>query len=478
MSDGTVTKDGNPGFAYYTPGEYARENIRITPTTLSDGRDFFYLDDEPEYVSGERTRELHDPRDLPDRFAPHRDADGKLVPYQEPRMRRDPLTGDWIPMATARMNRPITVGKGATVAGNPLAARKPGSEYQDGEIPDVDYDTDLEGLRAGGVDGWAAYPVGVAWALRREGFPSVRGFDAAFVSCVPLGSGLSSSAAMTCSTALALDGVFSLGCAETDEGRIRLIQAAMSVENDMAGASTGGLDQSASLRATAGHALLLDFRPELSAMDSARQKPFDLERFGLELLVVDTRAPHQLNDGQYAQRRSACESAAKLLGVANLRVLADRILSSEDRQGALEEVLNRLPDATTRKRVRHVITEIGRVPRFIEAFGRGDVDEAARLFDASHQSLADDYEVTVPELDVAVEVARRMGAHGARMTGGGFGGPSSRWSTKARAAMWPRPSPRSSRLVDSDSRSILPRLRRRRDAVRTSGCGRECHDRG
>ena len=140
MSDETVAKDGNPGFAYYTPGEYARENIRITPTTLSDGRDFFYLDDEPEYVSGERTRELHDPRDLPDRFAPHRDADGNLVPYQEPRMRRDPLTGDWIPMATARMNRPITVGKGATVAGNPLAARKPGAEYQDGEIPDVDYD--------------------------------------------------------------------------------------------------------------------------------------------------------------------------------------------------------------------------------------------------------------------------------------------------------------------------------------------------
>ena len=281
---------------------------------------------------------------------------------------------------------------------------------------------DLHGLRAGGVGGWAAYPVGVAWALREEGFSQVRGFDAAFVSCVPLGSGLSSSAAMTCSTALALDGVFSLGCAGTDEGRIRLIQAAMSAENDMAGASTGGLDQSASLRATAGHALLLDFRPELSAMDSARQEPFDLERFGLELLVVDIRAPHQLNDGQYAQRRSACESAAKLLGVANLRVLADRILSSADRQGALEEVLDRLPDETMRRRVRHVVTEIGRVPRFIEAFGRGDVDEAARLFDASHESLARDYEVTVPELDVAVEVARRMGAHGARMTGGGFGG--------------------------------------------------------
>ncbi|WEV69090.1 galactose-1-phosphate uridylyltransferase [Bifidobacterium sp. ESL0775] len=127
-------------FKYYHPGKYASEHIRITPTKLADGRDFFYLDDDPEYVSGAKTRELKDPRPLTDRFAPHRDAEGHEVPYAEPIMRRDPLTGEWIPMAAARMNRPITAGPGATAKGNPLAARKPGDPYQDGEVPDTDYD--------------------------------------------------------------------------------------------------------------------------------------------------------------------------------------------------------------------------------------------------------------------------------------------------------------------------------------------------
>lgn len=126
-------------FAHYQPGAYAQEHIRITPTTLSDGRDFFYLDDEPQFVSGEKTRELKDPRPLAYRFAPQLDAEGNEVPYAAPQMRRDPLTGDWIPMATARMNRPITAGPGATAKGNPLAARKPGDPYQDGEVPDTDY---------------------------------------------------------------------------------------------------------------------------------------------------------------------------------------------------------------------------------------------------------------------------------------------------------------------------------------------------
>lgn len=126
-------------FVNYTPGEYAKEHIRITPTTLADGRDFFYLDDDPEYVSGVKTRELKDPRQLPYRFSNQLNAAGEEVPYAAPEMRRDPLTGDWIPMATARMNRPITAGPGATAKGNPLAARKPGDPYQDGEVPDADY---------------------------------------------------------------------------------------------------------------------------------------------------------------------------------------------------------------------------------------------------------------------------------------------------------------------------------------------------
>ena len=268
--------------------------------------------------------------------------------------------------------------------------------------PDKVAEADLDGLEAGGVDGWAAYPVGVAWALREAGFDAVQGFDAAFSSCVPLGSGLSSSAAMTCSTALALDDVYGLGY--------------------MAGASTGGLDQNASMRCTFGHALRLDCRPELSPLENVSQQEFDLDKYGLELLVLDTQAPHQLNDGQYAQRRATCEKAAEILGVANLRVVADSIAKSDDPFQALKETLDKLEDDTMKKRVRHVITEIARVNSFVRAFANGKIDEAGRLFNASHDSLAADYEVTVPELDIAVDVARVNGAYGARMTGGGFGG--------------------------------------------------------
>ena len=142
----------------------------------------------------------------------------------------------------------------------------------------------------------------------------------------------------------------------------------------------------------------------------------------LELLVLDTRAPHQLNDGQYAQRRSTCEQAAEILGVANLRVTAEAVASSSDSNATLAEVLGKLEDETMKKRVRHVITEIGRVDQFVDAFAAGDIKTAGDLFNASHDSLRDDYEVTVPELDTAVDVARANGAYGARMTGGGFGG--------------------------------------------------------
>ena len=261
--------------------------------------------------------------------------------------------------------------------------------------PENPVQADLDGLQARGVSGWAAYPVGVAWALQRDGFPQVRGFDLALASCVPVGSGLSSSAAMTCAVALALDDLFGLGLGGDEAGRVRLIQAAITAENDMAGASTGGMDQSASMRCRSGCALLL---------------------------VVDTRAQHQLNDGQYDQRRATCEQAAHLLGVANLRQVADQVNGAADPPSALAALLEQLPDEIMRRRVRHVISEIGRVDSFIEAFGRGDYVLAGRLFNASHDSLKDDYEVTCPELDEAVDAARQGGAYGARMTGGGFGG--------------------------------------------------------
>jgi galactokinase len=287
--------------------------------------------------------------------------------------------------------------------------------------PDDVVEVDLADLKAGGVEGWAAYPLGVAWALREKKLP-VSGFDAAFASCVPLGGGLSSSAAMTCSTALALDEVFGLGYGQMDAGRVTLVEAAIRSENEMAGAATGGMDQSASLRCQEGYALLLDCRPELTALENVSQKPFDLTAHNLELVVIDTQAPHQLNDGQYAERRRTCEEAAEILGVANLRVTADSIARSDDPFQALKETLDALPSETMKKRVRHVVTEIQRVRDFVAAFAQDDIARAGRLMNASHDSLAADYEVTVPELDVAVAVARENGAYGARMTGGGFGG--------------------------------------------------------
>lgn len=292
------------------------------------------------------------------------------------------------------------------------------SDMAPGEVREAD----LAGLQARGVDVWAAYPVGVAWAMREAGFAAVRGFDAAFTSCVPLGSGLSSSAAMTCSTALALDAAYGLGYGDTDAGRVTLIDMAITSENDMAGASTGGLDQNASMRCSAGHAIRLDCRPGLSAVESVSPQEFDLDKYGLELLVVDTQAPHQLNDGQYEARRSMCEEAARMLGVDNLRETAEAVQAATDSEAALRQVLDRLDDETMKKRVRHVVTEIARVDEFVEAFANGDIATAGKLFNASHDSLRDDYEVTVDELDVAVDVARANGAYGARMTGGGFGG--------------------------------------------------------
>ena len=157
------------------------------------------------------------------------------------------------------------------------------------------------------------------------------------------------------------------------------------------------------------------------------QQDFDLAAYGLELLVVDTCAPHQLNDGQYAARRKTCEEAAAKLGVRDLRQAADQIADAsrgdaDRKREGLDRVLAGLSDPTEIKRVRHVITEIWRVGDFAEAFSSGDIRTAGRLFNASHDSLRYDYEVTVPELDTVVEVARSNGAYGARMTGGGFGG--------------------------------------------------------
>ena len=263
---------------------------------------------------------------------------------------------------------------------------------------------------------WTAYLAGVAWALDRAGYGPLPGFDAALWSCVPLGGGLSSSAALECATAVALDEVCGLGLAGSlegpnDEGRKVLVEAAQAAENQIAGANTGGLDQTASLRCRQGHALALDCRDM-----STRQVPFDLSAVGLELLVIDTRAKHSLADGQYGSRRADCEESARILGVGQLVEVED-----------LDEASAALGDDRLVARTRHVVSEIARTRAFIELLDEGPLEGmrlavAGALMNDSHDSLRDDYEVSCEELDVAVEAARAAGAHGARMTGGGFGG--------------------------------------------------------
>ncbi len=164
------------------------------------------------------------------------------------------------------------------------------------------------------------------------------------------------------------------------------------------------MDQSAVIRCRAGHALFLDCRTE-----RVEHIPFDLDGAGLAVLVIDSRAPHRHADGEYAARRASCEKAAGLLGVPALRDVPS---------AGLDETLARLP----RRRVRHVVTEDQRVLDTVALLRAGQVRRIGPLLTASHASMRDDFAITVPEVDLAVEAALAAGALGARMTGGGFGG--------------------------------------------------------
>ncbi|WP_082159498.1 galactokinase [Micromonospora sp. HK10] len=254
----------------------------------------------------------------------------------------------------------------------------------------------------GRVPGWAAYVAGVVWALRAAGQP-VPGARLAVASDVPVGSGLSSSAAIESAVLAALVDLGNL-----DLPAERWPRLAQHAENDYVGAPTGIMDQSAVIRGRAGHALFLDCRTE-----QVDQIPFDLDAAGLAVLVVDSRAPHRHADGEYASRRRSCEEAARILGVPALRDVdpAD-----------LDAALAKLPDDETRRRVRHVVTEDQRVLDTVALLRAGRVGEIGPLLTASHASMRDDFEITVPEIDTAVEAALAAGAYGARMTGGGFGG--------------------------------------------------------
>jgi galactokinase len=259
---------------------------------------------------------------------------------------------------------------------------------------------DLDALVPGVVEGWAAYVAGVAWALQEHGV-DVPGADLVVDGTVPWGAGLSSSASLECAVAGALLALAGTGLPLRDVALL-----AQHAENDFVGMPCGAMDQFASTHARAGHLLLLDTRSL-----EVRHIPFDLGRVGLALLVVDTRAPHRLVDGEYAARRTSCEEAARRLGVPALRDVTD-----------LDAALTALTDDTLRRRVRHVVTEDRRVLDVVDLLEAGDVRGIGPLLTASHVSLRDDYDVSCPELDLVVDTALAAGALGARMTGGGFGG--------------------------------------------------------
>jgi galactokinase len=263
---------------------------------------------------------------------------------------------------------------------------------------------DLADLDPKNLSGWSAYPLGIAWALGASGIELAgrRGFDLHIDSAVPVGAGLSSSAAIECSVALALNDVWQLGLSKP-----ALALVGQLAENKAVGAPTGIMDQSASLLGKADSAVFLDCR-------SLEAKVIELRfaRAGLEILVINTMVSHAHATGGYADRRASCEAGAAALGVTSLRDVTSREL---DRAAELL-------DEETFRRVRHIITENERVLATVEVLDSAGARAIGDLLDASHRSMRDDFEISVPELDLAVDVARSSGAIGARMTGGGFGG--------------------------------------------------------
>ncbi|MFF2275354.1 galactokinase [Agromyces sp. NPDC058126] len=272
-----------------------------------------------------------------------------------------------------------------------------------GFAPDL-VEIDLDLLTPDSVDGWAAYPLGVAWALSEFGadLSAVRGVDLYLASDVPVGAGLSSSAAIECAVALALDEHWGLGL-----DRPTLAKVGQLAENRVVGAPTGIMDQSASLLGEADAGVFLDCR----SLD-AEVIPLGFAAAGLSLLVVDTRVSHAHATGGYAARRASCEAGARALGVESLREL---------QEGDLPRAAELLDDETFR-RVRHVVTENQRVLDTVRALHEQGPGAIGPFLDASHVSMRDDFEISVPELDLAVATAQANGAIGARMTGGGFGG--------------------------------------------------------
>jgi len=256
---------------------------------------------------------------------------------------------------------------------------------------------DINNVKPGLKGEWERYALSVLWSMGVK-----TGVDLLIDGQVPLGAGLSSSAALECSVATAVNHLFNMGFSL--EELARLTQKA---ENQYVGVPCGIMDQSVSLMATVGSALLLDCRDL-----STRNISFDVASSGLELLIIDTQAHHALTDGGYAERRASCESVAAKLGIKSMRELSMEQLAAAKEQLTQVEYV----------RARHAVTEMQRVLDCVDALNASDFVKVGQLINQSHLSLRDDYTVSCPELDTAVDASLAAGALGSRMVGGGFGG--------------------------------------------------------
>ena len=258
---------------------------------------------------------------------------------------------------------------------------------------------DLRSVAPGQLQDWGKYPAGMGWALRLNGYAG-ENLHAAVSSDIPMGSGVSSSAALE----MAFGQVWNR--LETLEIRNEaLAELGKECENGFVGVNSGIMDQMASAMGRAGQAMFLDTR--------SLEIEYAPVPEGLSVVLCDTKKPRALTSSAYNERRSQCEIAARILGV---RALRDATVDD------LEGKRNEMTDVVYR-RARHVITENARCVRFKEALAVGDLDRLGELMRASHESLRDDYEVSCPELDRMAEAAwTAPGCVGARMTGAGFGG--------------------------------------------------------
>jgi galactokinase len=263
---------------------------------------------------------------------------------------------------------------------------------------------DLDNLSVRATGTWPDYPLGVAWALERNGL-RLRGANVYICGEVPLGAGLSSSAAIEVATGFAL-----LDVAQCPIEPTRLAQQCQKAENEFVGARVGIMDQFISCHGRAERALLLDCR----SLDF-RLLPIPRE---IHLVICNTMVKHRIGASEYNVRREECETGVRLLrqSLSRIRALRDVSLADLERnQGVLTE--------TVYKRCRHVVSENVRVQDFAASLESGKLDELGRLMAASHASLRNDYEVSCPELNMMVDLAiQQEGILGARMTGGGFGG--------------------------------------------------------